>query len=87
MFALVCVYFRELFKNDVTLTRLEGEMEMGFTSLRSFFSVLKISEVHWPNLHLCKFNGVFVTFPVEPVDPLWKSRVQIIRKWLQLREI
>lgn len=50
----------------------------GFTSLRSLFSALKVSEVGRPNLHLCKFNGVLVALPVEPVDPLWKSRMQML---------
>lgn len=40
------------------------------TSLWSF-----ISEVIRPNLHLCKFNWVFVALPVEPVDPLQKERI------------
>lgn len=45
-----------------------------FTSLRSLLSALKISEVDRPDLHLCKFDRVFVALPVEPVDPLRKSR-------------
>lgn len=46
----------------------------GCRSLRSLFSALKISEVGRSDLHLCKLNGVFMTFPVEPVDPLQEYR-------------
>lgn len=72
----VCVWFTEWFEDGGTwefMTRLAGGGDE-VTSLWSLFSVLKISEVGRPDLHLCKFNWVFVALPVEPVDPLWKNR-------------